>query len=247
MSELTILQSFVAAGMTAVGACAMGGNIQAESGFQSNIVQRGMTLLSDEEYTAAADGGTIDFVYDGVGYGLCQWTYPTRKSNLFNFARDCGRSVGDEAMQVQFCIFELQTEYSDLWSYLCETQDLRGATDRICREYERPAVNNTSIRTMYANQLYMQYGAELESTMDQVNPSTAYNKPALDFAMPTVKRGDKSPEARYLADKLSALGYDVLWSGLWSCLVDYQQKQGLTVDGVCGEQTWKAIMQEGKG
>lgn len=65
--------------------------------------------------------------------------------------------------------------------------------------------------------------------------------------MPTIRKYTVSPEARYLADKLSALGYDVLWDGLWACVVDYQQKRGLTVDGVCGEQTWKAIMQEGKG
>ena len=41
-----------------------------------------------------------------------------------------------------------------------------------------------------------------------------------------------------------ALGYDVLWDGLWSCLVDYQQKRGLTVDGVCGAETWGELLNE---
>lgn len=249
MSELSVLQAFVAAGMTPVGACAMGGNIQAESGFKSNIAQRGMTKLSDEEYTKAADDGTIDFAHDAVGYGLCQWTYWSRKDNLMQFAKDYDKSVGDKSLQIDFCIAELKQMYPLLWRYLCETQDITAMTDRICREYEKPAVNNTSVRTMYANQLYMQYGAEL-ATMGQVNPSTVSTgdkKTALDFTMPTIKRGDRSPEARYLADKLSALGYDVLWSGLWAALVDYQGKRGLKVDGICGAETWAKLMQEGKG
>ena len=245
MSELSILQAFVAAGMTVEGACAMGGNIQAESGFKSNIAQRGMTEMSDDEYTAAADGYYILFSSDGVGYGLCQWTYPTRKSNLLKFARDCGRSVGDEAMQVQFCIDELKTDYPNVWNYLLTTDNIEVATELVCTDYERPAVNNTATRVQFANELYTRYGDKLESTMGQANPSTAstdYKKTALDFAMPLIKRGDKSPEARYLADKLKALGYDVLWSGLWACVVDFQQKKGLQVDGICGEKTWKEIL-----
>ena len=250
MSELSILKAFVEAGMTPIGSCSMGGNIQAESGFKANIAQRGMTKLSDEEYTAAADAGAIDFANDAVGYGLCQWTYWSRKDNLKQFAKDFGKSVGDESLQVDFCIAELKQMYPLLWRYLCETQDLSGATGKICTEYERPAANNTSVRAMYANELYMRYGVELESTMSQVNRTDEEsNRPRaienVQCAMPTIKRGDKSPEARYLADKLSALGYDVLWSGLWSCLVDYQGKRGLTVDGVCGAETWGRLMMDG--
>ena len=253
MSELSILQSFVAAGMTPVGACAMGGNIQAESGFKSNIAQRGMTKLSDEEYTAAADSGTIDFVRDGVGYGLCQWTYHTRKLELRNFARERGKSVGDEQLQVEFCLRELKEDYPDLWWYLCETQDITAATNRICREYERPAVNNTSVRTMYANQLYMQYGEQLKLPQSVNTDSSLGERAKLpsqgsqgSAIMPTIRRYDNSPEARYLADKLAALGYNVLWDGLWAALVDYQGKMGLTVDGICGQETWAKLM-EGKG
>lgn len=248
MSELSILQAFVAAGMTPVGACAMGGNIQAESGFRANIAQRGMTKLSDEEYTAAADNGDIEFAHDGVGYGLCQWTYPTRKAALLGFAIDRGKSVGNEQTQVDFCVWEMQHNYPDLWAYLCETQDLSGATGRICTEYERPAVNNIETRAKYANELYMRYGDALmdngQCTMDNEDAGTGDNKTPLDFAMPVIKRGNASPEARYLADKLAALGYDVLWDGLWAALVDYQGKRGLTVDGICGAETWKELLNE---
>ena len=72
MSNRTIFDGFRASGMTPEGAAASVGNIAAESGMKPNIAQRGMTQLSDEAYTAAADAGSIDFVNDGVGYGLCQ-------------------------------------------------------------------------------------------------------------------------------------------------------------------------------
>ena len=82
MTNKEIYNQFRDAGLTAEGACAVLGNMAAESGMKPNIAQRGMTTLSDEAYTASADNAIIDFVHDGVGYGLCQWTHPDRKRKL---------------------------------------------------------------------------------------------------------------------------------------------------------------------
>ena len=147
---MSIYGALVRAGMTAAGACGLMGNMQAESGMKSNIVQRGMTALSDGEYTRRADAGEPDFIRDGAGYGLCQWTYWSRKQALLRFARERGVSVGDEGMQVEFCLSELCGEYPALRRFLCETQDVRAAAERVCREYERPAVNNVDARAAYA-------------------------------------------------------------------------------------------------
>lgn len=238
MSELSILNQLVAAGMTSVGACAMAGNMQAESGFKANVAQRGMTKLSDEEYTAKADSSSTNFVNDGVGYGLCQWTYSLRKADLWNYAHGKGKSVGDENIQVQFCIAELKTDYPSLWGYLCEAQDLAGATTRICKEFERPAVNNIITRIDFANRLYTKYRDQLHRTPDTDNVPGIQN----ESRMPVIKRYDDSAEVKYLANKLSDLGYQVLWDGLYACLVDYQDKMGLDVDGICGEKTWEKLL-----
>lgn len=72
MSNRTIYDTLRAAGLTAEGACALMGNMAAESTMKANIAQRGMTHMSDADYTAAADNGMIDFANDSVGYGLCQ-------------------------------------------------------------------------------------------------------------------------------------------------------------------------------
>ncbi len=162
MSELSILTALVKGGMTPKAACAMGGNMMAESGMKSNIAQRGMTKLTDEKYTQSADAGTIDFVNDAVGYGLCQWTFPLRKAKLSVYAYEHNKSLGDEAMQVQFCLAELKTDYSELWNYLCTEHDgYYIDTERICKEYERPAVNNVDARFRFAQELYEKYGEAL--------------------------------------------------------------------------------------
>ena len=83
------------------------GNMFAESSLIANNLQgSGNKALSmtDEEYTAAVDSGTYtaeQFASDGFGYGLCQWTYSTRKAALLQHAKECGLSVGDAAFQAK--------------------------------------------------------------------------------------------------------------------------------------------------
>lgn len=253
MSKLTILTALVRGGMTPIAACAMGGNMMCESNMQADIAQRGMTKLADAEYTAAADSGAIDFALDAVGYGLCQWTYFSRKQRLLEYAKSMGASVGDEETQVNFCLKELRVEYPALWEYLKAAQDLYGAAARICKEYERPAVNNIADRANAGNALYMQYGSQLDAIAEG-DAETAEDPSGADSSLSgaggessrllfgTVRDGDRTPGAEYLAALLESIGYDVLWDGLRACLTDYQRKAGLTVDGVCGAQTWRRLM-----
>ena len=154
MSNQAIYRTLRGAGLTAEGACGLMGNMMAESGMKSNIAQRGMTSMSDEQYTTAADTGLIDFTRDSVGYGLCQWTYYTRKAALLACARNRGVSVGDEAMQVLFCIKELREDYSAVWDKLCTSHDLLDCAQTVCRFYERPAVNNVGQRYEYAQNFF---------------------------------------------------------------------------------------------
>lgn len=146
MSAQTIYDDLRRAGMTHEGACAMLGNMQAESSLKADIAQRSMTSLTDAQYTKLFDANPERCISDGVGYGLCQWTYPQRKRNLRQFARNWGVSVGAEDMQTAFAVYELKTEYAALWEYLCKTDELYTAAERICKEYERPAVNNVDAR-----------------------------------------------------------------------------------------------------
>lgn len=137
-------------GLSRAGALGMLGNMAAESGLKENIVQRGLSKLSGEQYTAAVDNGLLDFA-DGVGYGLAQWTFGQRKRNLLLYAKQCGVSVGNGVMQCQFALKELFEEYPALWQFLKETDSIDEASDRICKDFERPAVNNLLTRRDFAH------------------------------------------------------------------------------------------------
>ena len=154
MSAGTIFEALRGAGMTREGACGLLGNMMAESGLRANIAQRGSTALTDAQYTEAADRGSIPFAGDGVGYGLCQWTYRTRKAALLAFAQEHGVSVGDEEMQVQFCIRELREDFPGVWRVLTGSRDLYECARIVCIQYERPAVNNIDARHAYAQSCF---------------------------------------------------------------------------------------------
>lgn len=139
-----------AAGLSRAGVCGLMGNLMAESSLISNIAQRGMTTLSDGEYTAKFDNYPDSCIADSVGYGLAQWTYPSRKQALWSFARERGGSVGSREVQLDFILRELQRDFPALWDFLCRTGEIYAAADRVCREYERPAVNNVDRRYAFA-------------------------------------------------------------------------------------------------
>lgn len=206
--------------MSPVGACALMGNMQAESAMRANNAQDGMTRLSDAEYTARVDNGGVDaryeFVHDSVGYGLCQWTYWARKQNLLNYAKSRGESVGDEVMQVDFCIQELKSEYPGLWSYLRSCNGVYDAAARICKEYERPAVNNIDERAQAANSFYMQFtGSE---AADYVAPPTPETHPIADVTdgsgVDDVAKKVSKESAYLLQALLVANGYDIKIDGI---------------------------------
>ncbi|MBQ1235455.1 MAG: hypothetical protein IIX72_00610 [Oscillospiraceae bacterium] len=170
MSAFNIYNKLRGYGMTHAGTCAMMGNLMAESSLIANIAQRGMTKLTDAEYTAKFDEYPETCYRDGVGYGLAQWTYWSRKQNLFEFANARGKSVGDENTQIDFAVHELRTEYSGLYSYLCSTDDMYEATARICKEYERPAVNNIDRRYQFAQTFDRDFAGEVVAR----NPAASF-------------------------------------------------------------------------
>lgn len=159
-----------AAGLSHAGTCGLMGNLMAESGLVVNIAQRGMTALSDEDYTAKFDNYPDACIRDSVGYGLAQWTYWSRKQALWNYASRHGKSVGDRGVQLNFIVFELGQDYPDLLDFLRCTDDIYAAADRVCRDYERPAVNNVDRRFEYAMQVDARCKGEAADSLSRIIP-----------------------------------------------------------------------------
>lgn len=152
MNAKEIYDILRAGGMTRAGALGMLGNMKAESSLIPDIAQRGMTKLTDAQYTEAANNGTIEFVHDAVGYGLCQWTFWSRKQALLDYAHEMGVSVGDGPMQCYFCLNELREDFTAVFNKLISSSDIDECTDIVCEIYENPAVKNYETRRKFAHQ-----------------------------------------------------------------------------------------------
>ena len=252
MSEQTIYEQLRRAGMSAAGACGMLGNMKAESAMRADNVQDGYGYV-DEQYTAGVDAGLIDFL-DSIGYGLCQWTYGPRKRNMLDFHRKCGVSIGDEATQVAFCLHELQSEYTKLWTYLCTTNGVYDAAARICKEFERPAVNNIAERASYANEYFMRFGGMEIS--GETPPVSSADSPLGEWAKGAewppreLEYGMFGGDVIALQGLLFARGYHIKIDGDFgnatkNAVAGFQAEAFGYGDGRADYRTWDALLERG--
>ena len=118
------------------------GNLRVESRMNPhNLQTTGNTALgmTDDEYTKAVDDGTYTaFTTDRYGYGLAQWTYPSRKEALLRFAKERGTSIGDLGMQLDFLCQEMNG-YKAVMDVLRNATSVRESSDIVLTKYEKPA------------------------------------------------------------------------------------------------------------
>lgn len=146
MTELEIFKKCVGLGMTKAGAAGCTANILHESNGRPENVEN-TCPISDEEYTKGVDNGSYtNFANDHYGYGICQWTYYTRKEALLKYAKEHGVSIADADMQFQFMARELRESYAYVWSTLITTSDPYTAGYVMCEKFERPKDGETSAK-----------------------------------------------------------------------------------------------------
>ena len=139
------------AGVTSAGACAILGNIEAESAFKPNNVEDSYKQWTDESYTQQVDSGQYtNFVHDSIGYGLAQWTYHTRKKKLLDFIKASNKSIADLERQTAFLIKEFKEDFSSIWQQLCSSNDLSSLTSTLLDKWENPTIKNYQERYRYA-------------------------------------------------------------------------------------------------
>ena len=143
MIEQIIYDGLTSKGLQPIAAGAFLGNIAAESGCVSNRMQGDFSAGYGKSaaYTEKVDNGALsrsDFMNDGIGYGLCQWTYPSRKAALYDKAKEFGMSVGSALLQIWFILFELDNEFSEVKTALNKADNLYDAVAIVLRKYEKP-------------------------------------------------------------------------------------------------------------
>ena len=128
------------------------GNIQAESGFNPGVEEQS----------------------NGVGFGLCQWSYG-RRTQLENYAASKGVSASDVDTQIEFLISELTpggagpaqgyatyqlVSYNgyngDMWKNATSPEE---AAVAFCWSFERPGTPNLTTRQESARQYYNLYAS----------------------------------------------------------------------------------------
>lgn len=155
-----------ALGLTDEGTVGTMANIKAESNGKPGNLQNTFEKklgMTDAEYVAAVDAGTYtNFAADGAGFGICQWTFHTRKEALLGYVKKMAVSVADLEGQLRFMAYEMATNYKTLWNLLKTTTSIQEASDAVLTQYERPADQSDAAkakRVAYAQEFYEKYAA----------------------------------------------------------------------------------------
>lgn len=163
VQEKEIWDFFTKKGLNAYAVAGLMGNLFAESGLNPCNLQNTYNNklgMGDEEYTKAVDAGSYgNFVNDSAGYGLAQWTFYTRKQELFDYAKAAGVSIGNLAMQLAFLWEELQG-YKSVMDTLKNATSVRAASDAVLTGYEKPADQSENVkkqRAGYGDGYYRKY------------------------------------------------------------------------------------------
>ena len=242
-------------GLSESGALGMLGNWECESGCEPYRVQGDYqaSRAISKAYVDAISSGRMSkeqFATDQKGFGLAQWTYPQRKRNLWDRAKNSIYRIDSCEFQVEFAILELTSEYSGLFTFLKTAESIYDCTDRICREYERPAVNNVQAR--YAAALRIRKELDLSGTAVVSDHATTEGVSVLESTTPKLETWPPRTidehcsgwaEVWLLQSLLKCRGYNVLVDGIWGSLLtdkvkQFQRENGLYADGVVGKNTY---------
>lgn len=184
------------------------GNLHHESGLSSINLQNTFEKklgMNDDKYTQSVDNGSYkNFVRDGAGYGLCQWTYWSRKEALLNYAKKINRSIGDLIMQCEFLWTELSaSSYKSLMNELKNAKSVRQASDAFLTKFERPADQGTTVQIKRAEygQSYYNKNAKNVTVVNTTTNKTTTSSAVLPYKVKvndaTVLNIRKGPGTNY--------------------------------------------------
>ena len=262
----TIYNRLRQAGMTEAGALGCLGNWECESNCEPNRLQGDFSAYrtASKQYVADVTSGRISreqFGKDGKGFGIYQLTYFTRKLGYYDFWKKSGKALDDAELQVDYAVLELQRDYGSLYQYLCHTDDIYEAANRMCREFERPQWNNVDAR--YAAALTIRAEINMEGFDNQVGGAVELKPGDVTPVIPKPVEEPKSEtwpprvidehctgwaEVWLLQALLKCRGYNVLVDGIWGSLLtdkvkQFQKEHQLDADGAVGPMTWEKLME----
>lgn len=256
--EQTIYNRLRQNGLTQEAALAMVGNWYCESNCEPYRLEGDFSpyKTASHAYVQDVTNGSISrqqFSNDAKGFGLYQLTFWSRKQGYYDFWRSSGKALDSAELQTDYACIELRSDFSGLYSYLKTTNDLFTATSRICREFERPAVNNIDARFSAAKRIQYEIdlnawqsgGGEDPDPQPQPDPT-----PAADHSLKlrVIDRNcealpEFAPELQIINGALLCRNYEV--NNIWDSVKQFQADHGLDADGIVGNLTWNKLLERG--
>ena len=248
-------------GLTEAGALALLGNWECESNCEPGRKQGDFDPYrrASRENVVAIENGSKSretFKQDAVGFGLAQWTYFTRKAALYDYWKAKGGSIADEALQVDFAMLELKSDFPGLLNELKTSNDLEQCVTDVCYKFENPAVKNTEARYEAAKNIRAQIdlnGSEIPNSSDDLESVAEPDEHKL-----VLRTIDKNcldwPETVLLGSLLYCRNYMNYAPGYWDDemteAVKAFQKDAFPGnpsdwDGIVGPKTWNKLIERG--
>lgn len=267
MSEQTIWKALAAKGLNDYAIAGVMGNMYYESGLLSNNVEN-RSGIDDAFYTQAVNNGTIaktTFMYDSYGYGLCQWTFWSRKQGLYDLAKQRNVSIDNEPMQIDYLMQELKSGYTSTLATLQNAKSVQEASDAFLFNFERPAnASAQSARRAQQGQVYYNrfHGSAQPATQPATTPAASTHDGMQEWCvctLPVLKPGTKGAAVvmaqRGLACYCAELGVNLGSTGpnhdgvdgvfgekMQEAVRAFQKHKALAITGTIAKATWEALM-----
>ncbi len=165
----TSFKYFVSQGLTPEQSAGIVGNIRWESG--AGIIDP----TAQENPNHKGDPNP----YPHEGFGIAQWTFPSRQEKLVAYAQSVSKPVNTLEPQLGFLWKELSEDYGETLTTLKSTTTVRDATKVFMDGFERPdpARAHFEDRVKYAQQAYDLYASSTSSTNASVSTPTPGTTP----------------------------------------------------------------------
>ena len=278
MSEKSIWNKLREKGFSEKATAAIMGNMQGESGLIPYRLQGDFDWKTDyqrsRDYTAKVDCGKIsksDFLHEGPcggGYGLCQWTFWSRKEGLYETAQKLGLSIGDEKVGIDWLYREIQkSEYVykknnyekyPVFEYLSMDVSLLEMTKAVLHGYEKPYDQSDAVanqRAAWGQEIWdRNKGASPDVDPEptpEPTPTPTPSGESCQITVPVLRKGSVGDVVYIMQCALKKKGYSL---GIYGCDGDFgsatenavrnfQRGSNLFVDGIVGESTWQVLFQ----
>ena len=255
------------AGLSEAGALGVLGNWDCESNCEPCRVQGDFSSFRSvsKAYVASLESGALTkqrFMNDQKGFGVAQWTYFSRKGELYDFWKSTGLPIDSAELQVKFAVKELKRDFAADFQIVCSTNDIYQATKVICARFENPAVHNIDARFQAATRIKFQINLNnwQETSSDaaesapvsntETEPESVDSVPKTEYWPPRdIDRNMMGDDVSVLQAVLKARGYSVsaidgnFGSELEISVKKFQAENGLTADGIVGPKSWRKLLE----